>query len=181
MKTHNFASISITIFLISTLLLSSSCEQTSTKENTPLTFSSAEEYNNYIIDLQVETIKSIHRFSDACSEGIPQQMKFTFEEFQIQTQTAIEKLKKLDSFNGSTELRDEAMKLFEFYSEIAKYEYKQILEILLKNDYSEQDDITVDSLIKVVGEKEDIMDTNFEKAQKMFAKENELDMVKSVL
>ena len=73
------------------------------------------------------------------------------------------------------------MKLFEFYSEIAKYEYKQILEILLKNEYSEQDDITVDSLIKVVGEKEDIMDTNFEKAQKMFAKENELDMVKSVL
>lgn len=169
-------------FLLTTLvLLGYSCKQKSNQTDEPIVFSTAEEYNNYIIDIQVETIKSIQRFSDACAEGIPQQMKFTFEEFQIQTQTAIENLNKLGDFNGSTELRDEAMKLFEFYAEIAKYEYKQILEILLKSDYSEQDDITVDSLIKVVAEKEDIMDNNFEKAQKKYAEENELDMVKSQL
>jgi hypothetical protein len=168
------------IILFATVLLTSySCRQTTQQKDEIINFSTAEEYNNYIIDLQLETIKSIQRFSDACAEGIPQQMKFTFEEFQIQTQNAIESLKKLGDYNGSTELRDEAMKLFEFYAEIAKYEYKQVLEILLKSDYSEQDDITVDSLIKVVSEKEDIMDNNFEKAQKKYAKENDLEMMKS--
>jgi hypothetical protein len=172
--------ISLTSILVLLFIGLNSCQQNE-KQDEIITFSTAEEYNNYIIDLQLETIKSIQQFSDACSEGIPQQMKFTFEEFQIQTQTSIEKLKKLGDFNGSTELRDEAMKLFEFYADIAKYEYKQILEILLKSDYSEQDDITVDSLIKVVAEKEDIMDNSFEKAQKKYAQDNELEMVKSQL
>lgn len=148
-------------------------------ESELVTFSTAEEYNNYIVDLQLESVKSIMLFSDACAEGNRHQMLDSYEHFELQTMLSLEQIKKLSDFNGSTELRDAAIKLFGFYVEISQNEYKQILDVLLQSDYSEQDDITVDSLIKVVFVKEEACDSEFEKAQNKFAKDNALQMVKS--
>lgn len=144
-----------------------------------VSFSTAEEYNNYIVDLQLESVKSIMLFSDACAEGRRNQMLHSYEQFQSQTKLSLEQIKKLEGFNGSIELRDAAIKLFGFYVEISQNEYKQILDILLKREYSEQDDIIVDSLITIVGEKEETHDSAFENAQEKFALDNELQMVKS--
>lgn len=147
--------------------------------NKIVAFSTPEEYNNYIVDLQLESVKSIMLFSDACAEGNRKQILYSYEQFQSQTLLSLEQIKILGDFNGSTELKDAAIKLFAFYVDISQNEYKQILDNLVKNEYSKQDDITVDSLIRVVAKKEEIYDLNFEKAQEKFAEENQLQMVKS--
>ncbi|MDD2413114.1 MAG: hypothetical protein PHR79_09405 [Bacteroidales bacterium] len=167
------------LFVAFTFFFLSACNQKGNQKEELISFSTAEEYNNYIVDLQLETIKSIMMFSDACAEGVPQQMEFTYQDFQSQAVLSFEKIKKLGDFNGSTELRDAAIDLFGFYVEISQNEYKQILDILLKREYSEQDDIIVDSLITIVGEKEETHDSAFENAQEKFALDNELQMVKS--
>ncbi len=144
-------------------------------------FESALDYNNYIIDLQSKTIKAILSFADACSLADETSMRSSYEKFQKQAKESLTELKKLGSFDGSTEFRDKAIDLFSFYVEVADNDYKKMLDLLLKKDFNDADQAEIDKIVAKVSEKETGFDAAFAKAQEDFAAKNNLQITKNTL
>lgn len=144
-------------------------------------FDSAQDYNNYIIDLQSKTIKAILSFADACSTGDATIMRTSYEQFQKQAKESVVELKKLGSFDGNSEFRDKAIDLFSFYEEVANNDYKKMLDLLLKEDFNDADQAEIDAIVAKVSEKEAKFDAAFAKAQDEFASKNNMSITKNAL
>ncbi len=144
-------------------------------------FETALDYNNYIIDLQSKTIKSILGFADACQLAEEATMRSSYEKFQKQAKESLTELKKLGSFDGNTDFRDKAVGLFSFYVEVADKDYKKMLDLLLKDNFVDADQAEIDKIVTKVSDKEVIFDEAFAKAQTDFAAKNNLQITKNAL
>ncbi|MDD4218129.1 MAG: hypothetical protein PHZ24_12445 [Bacteroidales bacterium] len=152
--------------------ISSTTEQETTKQTkTTAQYDIPELYNQYIIVSQTEVINSILELSAAVDGGDPEAIKTTYNDYVKTVEEVNTNICKLECFKGDCQLRDAAMSLFNFYEEIAKNEYREIIDIL----QIDEDELTAEhinrmnELITSVNDKETKQDADFKKAQNNFA------------
>ncbi len=161
------------ILALPLVMFLTSCSE---KKSDKISFSSAIEYNDYIVKLQSKTIKEILILSDNMKSGDSATIYASFDKFGTQAKASYEELKKLDTFKKDGEFRDKALELFKFYVTIYEVDYKEMIGLVLKKDISEKDIVRVDEIVNKVSLEEIKLDEGFAKAQQIFAKKHNIQI-----
>ena len=180
MKKFNY--ILVAFALLSTIV---SCKpktsaDSSDDKNSKTAFTTAVEYNDFIIGQQEKVIKAVLSMSDVMNaEKINNDdLKAKYEMFGTECKKALDTIKTMDEFNGNKNFRDESIKLFEFYYEIYQKDYKELVDILVKGDkISEADIARMKEIQESITKRENIRDGAFAEAQNKFAAENNMQIV----
>lgn len=138
-----------------------------------MTFKSAIDYNNFIIDEQEKVGTCMNHLSQAVESGTPQDMNDALDTLQVQTKKSKNVIGKLGAYNNNKDFRNAAVKLFLFYYKISRKEFKKMVKVISKGDKITKKDISViDTIDKSISAKETILDASFSEAQQKFAREN---------
>jgi hypothetical protein len=144
-------------------VLLSSCKDTK---------SQAIDYNDKIVRLQSSIGKRMIAFSRTFSSKNMTLMEKKHSELLDSIDFALSRAEAMGPFNGSSELRDTAIKLFEFYQDISENEYDEMLDIFSQDEITESDVERIEELAEGIGEREEALDYEFAAVQKAFAKEH---------
>lgn len=139
-----------------------------------VTFSSAVEYNDFIVGLQSGIKDQFNTISDALNANDINAAKIKTTELENKCTKAIDTLNKLDAYNGNTAFRDAAINLFTHYKDFSQKGMKEELDIMAKPEINGQDEQRIDQLDDEFAQKEDGLHKTFIDAQKKFADENNL-------
>ncbi len=142
------------------------------------TFSTAVEYNDFIVAEQIKIGESIKSFiSIFTNSSDTTEIQEARKAIVSQVDSSINQLKLLASFKGDTALKKNAISLFSFYSGIAANEYKQLVWVIFdtKKNNGEKN-IKQQEIVKKITDREAFYDKNFQDAQKTFAKKYNIDL-----
>jgi hypothetical protein len=165
----------INIFFAAVVMLFiCSCGSKSGSTSDKLTFSTAVEYNDFIIALQ-KGIKSKfdalqQEFGNANLEGI----KRIQGELANECKSAIDTLNKLDAYEGNTAFRDAAIQLFTHYKDYSGAGLKEQIEIVSKNELSPEDQNRLNQIDDEFAKKEEGLYNTLVEAQSTFAADNNM-------
>lgn len=131
------------------------------------------EYNDAIINEQSKIVEIILKFNsnDGTDMNAIDDIR---KEIITQCDSSIIRITALSDFDGSTEFRDAGIELFRFYKEISTNEYRQMLDVLEKGDFTEEDLEELTTIQKTIETKEAPKDARFQSAQQEFAKSNNI-------
>jgi hypothetical protein len=149
------------IFLMGALLLS--CNSPKTK---------AIGYNDKIVGLQSKIMRSMIDFSKTFSAKDTALIEEKYTELLDSIDFALRGAEAMPPFNGSSEFRDVAIRLFEFYDDVAKNEYEEVVEIFYQDEITQDDAKRIQELARDISEREETLDYNFAMVQKAFAKKH---------
>jgi hypothetical protein len=181
MKKRNY--IFVAFILICTI---AACKSKSSSDNKDevksgkTTFTTAVEYNDFIIGQQEKVIKAVLSMSDVMNaEKINNDdLKARYADFGKECKRALDTIKTMDEFNGNKAFRDEAIKLFEFYYEIYQKDYKELVDILVKGEKIADADVArMKEIQESITQRENVRDGAFADAQNKFAAENNMQIV----
>jgi hypothetical protein len=163
---------------------SSSTENTTTdekKSESSSSFSTPVSYNDHIIGVQTKVVNSILELSAAMDGDDQAAIKTTYNSFVKVAEDANAEIGKLDCYESDCDMRDAAKNLFKFYEEMAKNEYKKLIDIILKDPakVTAQDMTEMANLVNAVSEKETKLDAEFERSQKAFASKHGFQVVEN--
>jgi len=145
-----------------------------------LTFASAVEYNDFLVKQQKEVLNTQTAFSEAInaldfSPNSDSNLTYKFREFGKATKIALDTVNKMDSWNNNTQFRDDAIKMFKFWNDAYKKEYKEMINLLLKGqDLTPEDQDRMNKVGADVDAKEQGFINTFLESQKKFATENNI-------
>ncbi len=152
-------------FLALLLLLNVSCSTAPTM--------SALDYNDAIINEQSSIANVMMKFGDVIETSIDQ-AEILRKEIISQCDSSLNKLKDLPKLDGSTEFNNAGIALFNFYKDISGKEYRQILDILKKEEIDDNDLEELQNIQGIIETKEAKFDNRFQSAQKEFARKNNI-------
>lgn len=158
----------------------SSSDSKDDKKSDKATFSTAIEYNDFIIGQQEKVIKTVLKMSDVMNVTPinNEDLKARYNDFGMECKKALDTIKTMDEFNGNKAFRDESIKLFEFYYEIYQKDYKELIDILVKGDnISEADVNRMKEIQESITKRENVRDGAFANAQNKFAAENNMQII----
>ena len=130
------------------------------------------DYNDKIVGLQSKILRSMIDFSKTFSSNNTNLMERKYNELLDSIDTALGGIESMPPFNGSSEFRDTAIRLFEFYDDVAKNEYGEIVEIFYQDKITQDDAERIQELAEGITEREEALDHEFATVQKAFAKKN---------
>lgn len=135
------------------------------------TFTEPVAYNDYIVGLQTAVGEKLIAFNNelAGDASSYESVQPYFTALGDAMKIAAEKIKTVPAYDGSSELRDAASDLFDFYVSIYNNEYKNMLELIYSPDFGAEDYETLNSIIAAISQKESGLDSRFQAAQKAFA------------
>jgi hypothetical protein len=167
----------ITLFLFAVVAMTvTSCGPT--KEE-------AIDYNDKIINEQVAIIDKIDKVYDALKNFKDAYgMDYAYAEALKQVETGTEIVTKLDKFGGTTEFRDEALKLFGTYKSVLENELKKMIDITKLSDdiyFTTNAEAEFNKLSDVSFKKMDMGLKEFNTIQKAFANKYKFEIEKSKL
>jgi hypothetical protein len=129
----------------------------------------ATDYNNRIVGLQEQVVRQMMEFSKSFESNDPALMEEKRMELLGTIKDALRDLDDLEPFEGSTEFRDAARRLLEFYRDTCDAEYKDIIDVYRKSEITQEDVDRVSAINeKIVGKEKDLSDA-FLAAQQGFA------------
>lgn len=166
------------ILALPLVMFLTSCSE---KKSDKISFSSAIEYNDFIINLQSKTIKEILILNDNMKSGDSALVFASFDKFGAQAKASYEELKKLDTFKKDGEFRDKSLDLFKFYVRIYEVDYKEMIGLVMKKDISKEDLARIDEIVDKVSLEETKLDEGFANAQQIFATKHNLKMKENKL
>ncbi|MGA2298555.1 MAG: hypothetical protein ABSG15_13495 [FCB group bacterium] len=160
--------------LISVLILFAiqSCGEMSKPEMTPV------QYNDFIIVNQTKVIQKFIDLSKTFDKHIPKEIDEQFNLLQIQVDSAVASTSTLSNFKGNSEFKDAALKLFQFYQDGLKNDYKQMIEILKKGPEGMNAETMkkMTDLSQSFDTKEKVLNDAFIKAQNNFATQFKIEI-----
>jgi len=133
---------------------------------------SALKYNNQIIDIQSKVITKIITLSNSLKSNNTELMQRRLAELQDQATKSADELSQLPDFDGGTELYNAAMDLFEFYENVCKNEFQEMVDILSRSQsgITAADLSRLQDLQKIIQSEEGVLDKKLLEAQQSFAK-----------
>ncbi len=155
-----------TIYLLGFLLLTACGQKPSM---TPV------EYNDAIIGEQTKISRVMIDMANYFSIDLDKSDQLRLDLVK-QCEQSIEAVKKLPDYKGNTRFRDAGVALFTFYKEISEKEYKEMIDILRKEQIEDADIELLEALEIKIGSKEEPLDAEFQAAQQAFAKEHNLSL-----
>lgn len=127
------------------------------------------DYNNTIVDLQMQVVGAMQDFSMTFDSNDVSLMQQKHKELLTSIDGALKEISDIEAFDGSTEFKDAAVKLFEFYQDISKKDYVEIIDIFKKKEITQDDVENINKLDEDIGKREKVLDDEFAKVQEAFA------------
>ncbi|HPD64645.1 MAG TPA: hypothetical protein P5050_04560 [Bacteroidia bacterium] len=135
------------------------------------TFSTAIEYNDYIIDLQNKIVAGIQDFVTEVSEGDKTSAMNSLNNMIAIIDNCLKELNTMGPWESNTAFRDAAVELFKFYKSVGQNEYVEFVDIKFKPELTDDDYAKLQAIVDRISEKEKIYDEKFATAQQNFADE----------
>lgn len=140
------------------------------KKSTP-SFSSAVEYNDYIVKMQQEIIADVLKFS---SEQNINKVEQIVQDAVPKIENDITAIANMPDWKGNTELRDKSLELFKFYKETFSKDYMDIINVSKDGKVTEAEKNKILQIQTSITAKEAKLDEAFKKAQQDFARSNNM-------
>jgi hypothetical protein len=140
-------------------------------------------YNDKIVGYQNDVVTEMLNLNESINLDNSTHASIEAQRLQLlkTAQRSVSDTQKMPAFEGNTELRDAAVSLFKFYEGIIRNEYKQMIDIIYKEEITEDDLATLNALVARITEDEIAFDERFEKAQSAFARVHGLDLIENEL
>lgn len=126
------------------------------------------EYNDSIIAAQNRIIEKFLAFGQSFDGGMDQAESIRQETIKV-CEASIKTVSSMKPYEGDNSLRQAALDLFKFYKEVSSNEFKQLQDILMKDDIGMDDLTEMDEINKQISEKETVFDEKLKAAQETFA------------
>lgn len=140
-------------------------------------------YNDKIVNYQNQVVAGMLSLNE--SINIETTTHESIEKLRLElvktAQSSISGTQKMPGFDGSTELRDAAVALFKFYEDVIQDEYKQMIDIIYKEEITEDDYANLTIILERVTQEEVAFDERFQNAQAAFARKHGLELIDNEL
>jgi hypothetical protein len=136
-------------------------------------------YNNSIVEEQEKIVRDMKTLSAAFASGDTEAMEAGRAALLATIDGAIERTSALDPFEGGTELRDSAKRLFEFYRQVCEKDYADIIDVYGKKERTQEDVDMVASINERIASDEKQLSDAFLSAQESFARAQGITLVEN--
>jgi hypothetical protein len=165
--------------LLSTILFLgfTACKQ-SVKGKNGVTYKSAIDYNDYIINRQTSLMKKVLDYSKISNDDLDS-AEAVLKQSAKDAEKMIDEIKGMPAYKGDSSLRDAAIKSFTFYKHVFGKDYMDILNIRKKGEenITEEDVAAVDKIVETISKEEEVLDKVFHKAQQDFADRHKMKLI----
>lgn len=146
-------------------------------QNKDAHFTSAVEYNDYIIDKQQDVGNRILQFA---SEKVIDKREQILNAGLPAIAQHVKDIKSMPAWKKNTQFRDASAILFEFYKEIFATSYRKI-DAILKDGVTKQERLQLQQINTEITNREAKLDASFKAAQQEFARQNNMSMLANPL
>ncbi|MBN2682763.1 MAG: hypothetical protein JXR58_09670 [Bacteroidales bacterium] len=155
-----------------------SVEKINNEGNIDISYTDPVKYGDFFVQHQNRLLKMIIQIGDVAKNSTKEEINDFLDEMIELCESSIKEIKDVKGFKGSTELREAALELFSFYSRIMKKQYKEMFEIISKEEdlITEEDIDKMSAIDKSVRDEEKIYDEIYQKAQKKFTEKHNLTL-----
>ena len=94
-------------------------------------------------------------------------------------ESTLKEAKTVGPFMGDKALRDAAVELFQFYDDISKKEYLEIVNILKKGKPGKNDLARINEIVGIITERENALDKKFQGIQVAFTKKHGIGLTEN--
>lgn len=150
-------------------------------------FKSAIEFNDYIIELQDTIGHGILSFISVASAETSNKSERATQSFAELNKTkqvasfAVKSINEAKPFKYGEDFKAAAVNMFKFYLNTLEKEYKQLVVLLAKEEYTEQLIAELTAIQEKITKEEAVIDSNFQQAQESFAKKHHIELEESEL
>jgi hypothetical protein len=158
-------------------LLLFSCGSKSPKGKNGVTYRSAIEYNDYIVNRQTSLMEDLVNFVQSAQNDLDS-AEVMLDRNVRTTEKMIVELKGMPAYKGDSSFRDAAIRTFAFYRDIFDKDYRQIIRIRLREDgLSAEADREIEDIVTKIEKEEKGIDDRFQSAQRNFARNNDVLLI----
>jgi hypothetical protein len=147
------------------------------------TFTSAQEYNDYIVNVQVSIGEKMLAFNDIVGdENVT--LEYAISELNAMVAFAdgvIAKTSKITPFEKNIELKESAIALFRFYRQILNEDYRKMVTIYYDPNLNEESIKEMEVILESISQREAPLDERFQTAQIAFAEKYNLELLENEL
>ncbi len=129
-------------------------------------------YNDKIVQLNDEVIKSINVFNNALSSEDDTEIKIALENFQLKSEEAYTALSAMGPYSKNKVFYTAAEAIFAHYAKTSKDEYQAITNIFIQDSITVEQHGKMIKLVKKVKEEHAALNDDFIINQKSFAERN---------
>jgi len=166
-------------FFLSALLVAGlmACKQ-SVKGKNGVTYKSASEYNDYIVNRQAILMKNVIEFGKIVEINLDS-AEAMLNKSVAQAATMIEEIKGMPPFKKDSSLRDAAVTSFSFYKRVFEKDYRAILNIRKKGqeNITSEDVEEANRIVENISQEEEGIDKAFHDAQREYATKNNMRLM----
>ena len=147
------------------------------------TFATAQEYNDYIVNVQVSIGEKMLAFNDIVGEE-NSTLEYAISELNATVafaDDAIAKASKITPFEKNSELKESALALFRFYRQILNEDYRQMVSIYFDPNLNEESIKEMEAILESISQREASLDKRFQTAQIAFAEKYNLELLENEL
>lgn len=140
--------------------------------------SGALDYNNQIVDEQTKILEKFVAFTEiGDGENRLKELDKARMDIVNQCESSLKIVEALAPYEGNTRFRDAAIELFRFYKTTCEGSYKEMIEILGKEENITDEDITrLEEINSGVEQRELVLDNALQAAQEEFTKKYNIDL-----
>ena len=136
-------------------------------------------YNNSIVEEQEKIVRDMKTLSAAFASGDTGAMEAGRTALLATIDGALERTGALEPFEGGTEMRDSAKRLFEFYRQVCEKDYADIIAVYGKKERTQEDVDMVASINERIAGDEKQLSDDFLSAQESFARAQGITLVEN--
>lgn len=143
-----------------------------------VTYKSAVQYNDYIVNRQTNLMKNVLDFSKIADANLDS-AEIMLKKYVRQAEEMIDEIKGMPPYKGDSALRDAATRSFIFYKKIFENDYVDILTIRKKgaDNITEEDVAEANRIVDKIGREEEVFDKAFHTAQNDYATKNKMKLM----
>lgn len=147
------------LLLIVGVAVSAGCE----KKTNPV------DYNNTIINEQAKVVDIVLDFNAKIDIDSFKQARVLLDKTGIQCDSSIKAVEALGDYEGDASFKNAAIDLFKFYKRASVQDYKELLDLIEKEEMTDEDYDRVTLILQNLKNEEEVLDDKVRTAQKAFA------------
>lgn len=135
-------------------------------------------YNDSLVTQQIKIVEKANELQDAFAGYVRAEMDIRQKDFQSQLERSDAVVKRLGSYGDDKRLQKATENFIAGYRKLNDTEYKEAIRILSEPDslYSEVDEAKISLIFKTIDDRITKLGDEFLEAQKLFAKEHQLEI-----
>lgn len=140
-------------------------------------FSSAIEFNDYLINEQLGLFRTLDVYNATLETGTETEIWAALDKLIVEAETVQNNLLNVTPYEAGTELLNSFKSLIGFYINTFKTDYKRMTQIVLKTELSAEDEAELGEILERVTTTEAQYDATFMTVQEAFAKFHGFELV----